>query len=198
MGNIKIEPIKKEEYTEAARLMSKAFINTPFSAKVMGGSSEKHRKLLETGFKMMLEKKPGTIVVAKDSGQIVGAMRMVEWPDCQNSTPRGIELLPLFIIAGGVALRLRKSRKLWAKHDPKKPHWHIDPIAVLPERQGHGIGSRLLTYYCDIVDKAHAAAYHETDQEQNVRLYERFGYKVIKTEPNLGITNWFLWREPKK
>ena len=48
------------------------------------------------------------------------------------------------------------------------------------------------------IDKQNAAAYHETDQEQNVRLYEKFGYKVVETEPIFSVTNWFLWRPPKK
>lgn len=194
MSEIKIVPLQSNEIDEASDLLSKAFINTPFTGKIMGGQTEKHRKQLQMGFKMMIGKKPGTVVVAKDNEKMVGVMRMVKWPDCQNSTPSGLELLPVLIMASGAAFRLRKSRKIWRMHDPKKPHWHIDPIGILPERQGQGIGSKLLAYYCEQVDSEKMAAYHETDQPQNVRFYEKFGYKVIKTEPILGITNWFMWR----
>jgi ribosomal protein S18 acetylase RimI-like enzyme len=197
-NNMIIESLKPNEIKQAAFLMSKAFIQTPFSSKVAGGQSEKHRRMLEIGFKNMLEKKPGKKVVIKDNGEIVGIMRMVKWPDCQNSIPQGFEKIPTLIFGRSAALRLFKFRFIWKKHDPKKPHWHIDPLCVLPERQGEGIGSQLLTYFCNYIDEQNAAAYHETDQEQNVRLYEKFGYKVVETEPIFSITNWFLWRPPQK
>jgi ribosomal protein S18 acetylase RimI-like enzyme len=193
-----IERISSNEYGEAAILLSKAFIQTEFSSKAVGGKDEKHRKLLEKGFKDMLEKKPGDVFVAKDGNQVVGVMRMVEWPDCQNSIPRGFGKLMMLIFARSTAKRLFHFRSIWGKHDPKKPHWHIDPIGVLPEKQGQGIGSKLLTHFCNIVDKRNAAAYLETDQDRNVRLYERFDFKVIETEPIFSVTNWFLWRPPRK
>lgn len=78
MARITIEPIGSSEYKEAACLLSKAFILTEFSSKAVGGKDEKHRRMLERGFKSMLEKKPGKVFVAKDESQIVGVMRMVK------------------------------------------------------------------------------------------------------------------------
>lgn len=196
-NNISLESLKSNEIDEAADLLSKAFILTPFSAKVAGGQSQKHRKMLKKGFKIMLEKKPGLKYVAKQNNKIVGVIRMTRWPDCQNSTPRGIEKIPTLLFGRGSALRLFKFRSIWKKHDPNKPHWHIDPLGVLPEMQGKGIGSKLLTFFCDYIDSENAAAYHETDQEKNVRLYKKFGYKVVETKPIFTITNWFLCRPSK-
>jgi len=197
-GNISIENIKPDEYKEAAILLSEAFIGTPFSAYVAGGTDEKSRRNLETGFRGMIQKKPGHVVVAKDGNQIVGVMRMVEWPQCQNSIPRGLELLPALIFATKTITRLRKFRSIWKAHDPEKPHWHIDPLGVLPERQGQGIGSQLLTYFCEHTDKLGMPAYLETDVDANVRLYNRFGFEVIEEEPIFSFNNWFMWRAPKE
>lgn len=196
MEKVTIEKIKTNEYKEASVLLSRAFVLTPFSSIVAGGTGEKHRRFLEKGFSIMIQKKPGQVIVAKDGNQIIGVMRMVEWPQCQNSSIRGLEIIPAFIFAGKAALRVVKFRSIWAKHDPKKPHWHIDPLGVLPERQGQGVGSLLLTYFCNLVDKLGMAAYLETDQESNVRLYKRFGFEVIGEEPIFSINNWFLWRAP--
>lgn len=198
LAEISIVPLQTSEIDEAADLLSKAFINTPFTGKIMGGHSEKHRRQLKMGFKNMLAKKPGIKIAAKDGDRLVGVMRMVKWPDCQKSIPRGAELIIPTLVARKVMGRFRAARKVWGLHDPKEPHWHVDPIGVLPERQGQGIGRKLMTYYCHQVDSEKMAAYHETDQPQNVRFYEKFGYKTLEKKPIFGVTNWFLWREPKQ
>jgi GNAT superfamily N-acetyltransferase len=187
--------MKPDEVDQATEVISLAFINTPFSSKIIGGNSEKHLKKLKMGMKMMLLKKPGEKVVAKEGDKIVGAMRMVKWPDCQNSTPKGAALIPLYIIAYGIAKRVKESREVWESHDPKKPHWHIDPICVHPEYQGKGVGSKLMEFYCKRVDSEKLPAYHETDQTQNVKFYGKFGFKTVLKEPNLGLPNWYLWRK---
>ena len=55
----------------------------------------------------------------------------------------GLELLPALIFARKTIRRLLKFRSVWGEQDPKKPHWHIDPLGVFPERQGQGVGSGL-------------------------------------------------------
>ena len=92
--------------------------------------------------------------------------------------------------------RAMKMRGTWSKRDPKEPHWHLDPIAVLPDVQGQGIGSQMMEYCCNHIDKLRMAAYHETDRQENVKFYERFGYKVIKVETIMGFPNWYMWRSP--
>ncbi len=87
---------------------------------------------------------------------------------------------------------------IWAKHDPKQPHWHLGPLVVLPERQGQGIGSRLLERFCGYVDQHGAAAYLETDKPGNVRLYERFGFSVTGEAPVYGTPTWFMWRPARR
>ena len=80
------------------------------------------------------------------------------------------------------------------KHDPKQPHWHLDPLGVLPERQGQGIESRLLQYFCERVDQCGVPAYLETDKPENVRLYERFSFSVTGEAPVYGVPTWLMWR----
>jgi ribosomal protein S18 acetylase RimI-like enzyme len=195
MTGIVMKPIKGQELDEAVNLLAAAFIRTPFSSHVVGGSVEEGRKKLEFGFRRMLEQKEGTVIVAKDGERIVGVMRMIEWPDCQATLPRGAGKLPVMLFGGKAGRNFLHFRKVWNRHDPKVPHWHIDPIGVLPGEQGKGIGSKLLTYFCARVDSDGMEAYLETDQEQNVRLYKRFGFRIKEKEQVLGHTNWFLWRD---
>jgi ribosomal protein S18 acetylase RimI-like enzyme len=141
----------------------------------------------------MLVNIPGNVLVAKENGHIIGAMRFVEWPDCQKPPPAHVtNPLP-----GAMAQRFGIWRSTWTQHDPQKPHWHLDPIGVSPERQGQGIGSRLMKHFCEHVDSRKQAAYLETDQPNNVRFYRRFGFTVVEEMPVLTIPNGFMWRPPQ-
>jgi len=191
---IKIETLQPSEIAEAAVLMSRAYNSTPLSCAALGGQSEKQRSLLESGFKMTLKR--GTLFSAKEKEKILGVMRFVEYPECKKeSLFQGIDVLPALLVLRGKALRLRKWGSIWAMHHPDKPHCHLEALGVLPERQGQGVGSLLLRHFCAYVDQLKQAAYLETDQPKNVRLYERFGFNVFNEASVLSLPNWFMWRD---
>jgi len=90
----------------------------------------------------------------------------------------------------------RKSvwRKEWAIHEPKEQHWHLGPIGVLPTYQGMGIGSKLMRIFCREVDACSAMAYLETDLDENVRFYKKFGFEVIATSNSFHVENRYMVR----
>ncbi len=194
MEKIDIEHLEKGELEEAAELASKAFITTPLMKVVMNGDGEKQRMGLQKGMKQLLGHPTGDVLIAKQGTQLVGVMRTAKWPDCQKTN------MPLFVVPfaflaiGRAAVNVHKFHKAWSLYDPKQPHWHLNPLTVLPSTQGRGIGSALLTRFCERVDEQKVDAYLETDHPDNVRLYERFGFKVKETESVLGVPNWFMWR----
>jgi ribosomal protein S18 acetylase RimI-like enzyme len=99
------------------------------------------------------------------------------------------------------AVGLRPSLKVvvwlsgWAKHDPSEPHSHLGPLAVEPDAQGQGVGTRLMEHYCKELDRTGVAGFLETDKARNVRFYERFGFSVTATASILGVENWFMRRD---
>ena len=160
MDQIVIGSLKSTQVNEASVLLSRALSPTPLPCAVFGDPTEEQRRILETVMKGLIEL-PGQVLVAKENEQIIGVMRIVEWSDCQKPPVEVLDLLPQEI-----ALRVNKWRSNWAKHDPKKPHWHVDPLGVLPERQGQGVGSLLLDYFSGYVDRLRQAAYLETDHRK--------------------------------
>lgn len=92
--------------------------------------------------------------------------------------------------------RAMKMRGTWAKKDPRKPHWHLDPLGVEPELQGQGIGGQLMEYYCKHVDGLGMVAYHQTDRPENVKFYQRFAFQVVGEETIMDFPNWYMWRPP--
>ncbi len=196
MSGRRIEPLQPDEVAQAAFLWSQAYSPLPIIIAVFGEPSEKQRSLLENGFKMAFEKMPGEVFAAKEDDEIVGVMRIVEWPQCQKSPLQGLYFIPALLLLRGKALRIRKWNSIWGRHDPKKPHWHLNGLGVLPEKQGQGIGSMLLEFMCMYVDELRQGTYLETDVPRNVGLYERFGFNVVAEEPVLSVPNWFMWRPP--
>jgi len=48
--------------------------------------------------------------------------------------------------------------------------WYFSPPAVVPERQGQGIGGRVPWHFCENVDRPGAATYLATDRPENVLI----------------------------
>ena len=82
----------------------------------------------------------------------------------------------------------------WGTLDPKEPHSHLGPLAVDAHLRGRGIGTQILHSYCRRLDEAKLTGYLETETQDNVRLYTRFGFKVIAEQRVIGVPNWFMRR----
>lgn len=194
MEQVSIEMLKKEDLQEAAKVVGRAFGPTPF-AMAACRVLEKSERFLETTVKIMFERFPGQVLVARKDNRVVGVMRMVEWPECQMSSSQERMILPsMFSILGFGIIRYKRGKSVWTKHHPKEPHFHLDHLAVMPEMQGRGVGSQLLEHVCMLVDGKSMPAYLEADSSENVRLYERFSFSVVSEAPALGVHCYFMWR----
>lgn len=80
-------------------------------------------------------------------------------------------------------------------NDLAEPHWHVGPVSVEPGCQGLGIGSKLLAALCRGLDDEWGIGFLETDKPENVRLYERFGFRVTHIVDILGATVWHMRRD---
>lgn len=196
MEEVRIEPLRHEELPEAVEVVTGAMSTTPLFMTLFERREDKMRcqKAVLTG---VLGRLPGQVLVAKEDSRIIGVMRMVEWPRCQLSLLQELRLLPIMLYTlKGTTARVLNATSVWLKYAPKEPHWHVDLLAVLPEMQGQGIESRLLERFCEQADKTQQSAYLHTDNPQNIRLWEQFGFLVAGEAPILGVTNWFMWRPP--
>jgi GNAT superfamily N-acetyltransferase len=59
---------------------------------------------------------------------------------------------------------------------PEYPHWYLPFLGVESSRQGHGLGTRLLTASLEYVDLGGLPAYLLASNPRNVAFFERFGF----------------------
>jgi ribosomal protein S18 acetylase RimI-like enzyme len=191
MEKLQISFLEKSDLPEASRVLSKAMLKVPLHTAVFQGHGEKERKIIEITFFKLLIDLPGITFLARINSQIVGVMRMkscdgskVSKKDSQTEDEDNLEW--------------RKSiwRNEWARHDPMNQHWHLGPVGVLPSHQGKGIGTNLLSRFCQEVDACLSPAYLETDSDKNVQFYERFGFEVVKETEIFNVKNRYMWRPP--
>ena len=87
------------------------------------------------------------------------------------------------------------------KHKELAPHkhWYLAALAVNPQHQGKGYGSKLLNEMLSYIDKKGLPCYLETWGEKNVSMYKHFGFKVVDefTVPNTTDRLIAMLRQPK-
>ncbi len=118
---------------------------------------------------------------------------------------RLLRSVPLSEILGFGIYRGSRMRDLGqyvdAVHSRLTPfkHWFLQAIGVDPQFQGRGYASKLLRPMLSRIDKEGLPCYLETLEEQNVRLYEHFSFKVIEKSniPNTNLTNWAMLRDAR-
>jgi ribosomal protein S18 acetylase RimI-like enzyme len=76
-------------------------------------------------------------------------------------------------------------------------HWFLQTIGVDPQFQGKGYAGKVLRPMFFRIDAEGLPCYLETLDEQNVQLYEHFGFKVVEkaTIPKTSLTNWAMLRD---
>jgi len=193
-----IDRLKTEEIPAAAYIISRAIVGTRNSIALWGGQGEEKRARVEKAIRIAnLEHPRGLTLAARLNGQLVGAVYMVEWPDCQLSFRESLRLIPkLWSTTRGIMRQSVRLQSISAKIDPPEPHWHLGPIGILPELQSQGIGRELMNGMCQVLDESQLPGYLETDQAAIKAHLLRLGFQVVQEANILDVHNWCMLRPP--
>jgi ribosomal protein S18 acetylase RimI-like enzyme len=76
------------------------------------------------------------------------------------------------------------------------PYLHLGSLAVDPEMQGKGYGSKLIRPMLAHLDEMKWHCYLETQSESLVSLYERFGFEILAkcVVPEANVPHWDMIR----
>jgi ribosomal protein S18 acetylase RimI-like enzyme len=90
--------------------------------------------------------------------------------------------------------------RLTTRHRPKEKHYYLTCLGVVPEFKGMKIGRKMLDTIHNIVDEdtTSIGIGLDTENPDNIPLYERFGYKHIATEVLDEMMIYIMFRPRKR
>jgi GNAT superfamily N-acetyltransferase len=193
---IEVRELAPADISAAAALLGRGMRDNPLHLRAFGENPVRREADLAGLFAAILPRalREGKILGAFTDGKLEGVCAMVAPGRCRLTIIERAGLAPRLLTRLGPSrlAALLRWTGAWARQDPAEPHWHLGPVGVERERQGHGIGSALLADF--VRRNAGASAWLETDKAENVTFYQRFGFVVAREEPVLGIPGWFMRR----
>jgi RimJ/RimL family protein N-acetyltransferase len=193
--------LTKTELKKAAEIIGRGMNNNPLHIRIFGNDPVKRRRSITRFYSRILPmiQRKGRIMGAFHENEMIGVVGMSDPGRCQPTPLDMARILPRLMLENppSVLLRIRTWVRQWSNYDLDERHWHLGPAAILPKLQRQGIGSDFLGSLCEWLDDQDAPAYLETEREGNVRLYERFGFKVVREARVMSVACWFMRRDPK-
>ncbi len=198
--SVDIRALAPNELRAAATILTHGMLNNPLHVKVFGADPEHRRRRLSRflGPLVSYVHSNGVILCAFVQGELIGVLGMIRPGRCRPKLADRLRFAPTILTGAPPTTLLRIHRWLsaWARNDLEAPHWHIGPLAVLPEYQRRGIGRRLMLQCCQRMDALEATAWLETDLEINAGFYRTLGFDLVMKKPVLGVPTWFMSRAP--
>ena len=194
---------KPTEYdiADLSLLLSRAFAKDPWTRKLFFDDSKKSQAF----FTLIIRycEVTGGQVLYEHQGSTLTSVACLERP-MKLSLFDIIKLIGpfmTFISACGFKTfnTINTYMRLTTRHRPKEKHYYLTCMGVSPEFMGNKIGKKMLDTIHKIVDEdtTSTGIGLDTENPDNIAMYEHFGYKHIATE-NLDGMNIYIMFRPRK
>lgn len=143
----------------------------------------------------------GEVWVARTARGVAGSASWLAPGATPRSLPRELRIARGAV--GAFAWARNRRRALGAlteveRRHPREPHWYLALLGVDPRFQGQGIGAALVGPVLDRCDAEGVPGYLETQKQENLAFYARFGFEEVdRVEVGGAPPIWRLWREPR-
>ena len=196
--------LEKSQIKSAAEMLARAFYDDPLYAYLLPDESErKNRSYYLHQFCLRYGLFYGEVYTTSPNLEGVavwlppGKTRITRWGEIRSG---GLSILfklgMKFLSRQGSFIRC--IAPMHQRHAPF-PHWYLFHLGVAPIHQGKGYGGTLLTAMLARMDREHLPCYLETQQENNVAIYQRYGFRVVERAdiPGAGFCDWAMLREAR-
>jgi ribosomal protein S18 acetylase RimI-like enzyme len=201
---MKIERLTRKDKSETVEVLTSAFQDYPVMRFVLKTNGEEYatqlKAIMEFYCEARLAKDRPVLGVRKKDALV--AVALVDETSLKPWAEMRTELLRLkSIIREEAYSRLELYEKMSSRAEPSTPHHFLGMIAVRPKYQGKGYARALMdaVKQISLADANSSGVCLSTEDPENVRLYEHFGYRVIAEIDIEELHSWcmFLSTEPK-
>jgi GNAT superfamily N-acetyltransferase len=197
-------PLRGAHLDQATDIAVRAFDDDPFFSYLFPDPDQRHRAVGRL-HRSVLHQLGGhaTTRTAFLDGKVVGVAMWVPpkgWPyPVRLQFRQMLSALHAFLPDVGALGRAGSILRAVQHAHPKAPQWYLQLLMVDPDVQRQGIGGLLQAPTLAVCDEQGLPAWVETQKEENLAYYGRFGFKVIAEHHTVtdGPSMWSLSREPK-
>ncbi|MEU1813047.1 GNAT family N-acetyltransferase [Micromonospora aurantiaca (nom. illeg.)] len=194
LPNRGIRRATRNELRAVAELLAQAFLYGPVADWLVPGNPQARLTIYRNYFTMWIGDalRRGTVEVNED----LTCAAVWYPPEADGGHPADYDSW-LALVAGPHLERFAQLDRAMAAAHPRQEHEYLAFLAVHPNRQRLGQGTRMLAHRHAGLDQIQRGAYLEASNERNRDLYLRHGYEVTG-EIRLpgGPSLWPMWRRP--
>jgi ribosomal protein S18 acetylase RimI-like enzyme len=191
--------IQKKDLKNAVKVLNDAFSEESMWKEVFN-DEDKNRVLTEVMVRFCL--KYGNVVATSDN--LEGVMAIA--PYGKDMTALRIIRSGAFFLSMKLSNEAKKMKVLSDAIEEAKKSLNLDPyiylliMGVSKDYQGKGFGGKLIRAIIEQAESEKKPIYLETQKEENVSLYEKYGFsvkkKIVLPEP-LNFPMWLMVRDVK-
>jgi ribosomal protein S18 acetylase RimI-like enzyme len=197
--------VQKRDIVGASKVLASAFQRDPLWNKIYEGEpniEKRFHAFFEGGVRYCL--KYGEVYAPSENlegviGLVPGKYADMSWWRAIRSGTMGVGMrmgLSAAKKTGTVFKPITKDRR---EHMAGCSYLYVLVFGVSTELQGKGFGRKLIDAAIEKSEREGLHLYLETETEENVRMYEYFGFRLLKkiTLPIVDLPMWEMVREPK-
>ena len=195
--------LTSRDVARAGAAMADAFSLDPLWQKIFEGESDldrKYRACFEVPVRHSL--KYGEVYATSEGLEGIAAVlpgrfsRMSLWRMFRAGALGSA--MRMGVNAGRRMAELRVLDSDRARITGGRPYVYLQMLGVTTAHQGQGLGGSLLRALIERCDGEGLPIYLETETEENVRLYEHFGFDLMQriTLDRLALPMWEMLRQP--
>ncbi|MDE0652906.1 MAG: GNAT family N-acetyltransferase [bacterium] len=194
-----VRRVGSERTAQVADVLAEAFADDPLQRWLLEGVAADERAAWRIAWWsfMVTHAPPGTELHVTGDGSGAACWH----PPGAAQLPEGIVKdfrRMIGELAGERAPLVFASLARIARRAPAEPHWHLAAVGVVPDRQGEGLGARLLAPMLARCDRLGLPAYLESSNPRNLDFYRRLGFadcgEVRTVDERVSLT--LMWRPP--